>query len=334
MDPGVQRAWEAFSSVSTRLSDTKKRAMWRLAVGAPARGNGLTERQMKRAQAEALQPLQVFQEVRPLDRNGQGVPVLCADVRKLLVHACEASSFWREAFLHASTQGDVLTPILYHDEVSAGNILNPEARKKVLAAYLSFTQLRPAISREETWLPLMLVQSVVVAQVEGCLSALVRHVMKAILNNSTQTRFWLALDGRAAAFRLEGPAFFMSDMDAQRATFNNKGSAGILPCLWCSNVIAGEHWRAVPGGVPTHCSDPQLFRVRTDAQLFEAADDLRRPRSARDRAFREKAVGLNFCEESLLADAVARTLLPPSHAAVDSMHAYFEKGVCDGSAAI
>ena len=98
MDPAVQRAWEAFSSVSTRLSDTKKRAMWRLAVGAPARGNGLTERQMKRAQAEALEPLQVFQEVRPLDRNGQGVPVLCADVRKLLVHACEATISGRRPF--------------------------------------------------------------------------------------------------------------------------------------------------------------------------------------------------------------------------------------------
>lgn len=53
---------------------------------------------------------------------------------------------WRSAFkgAHAACRGE-LQPILYHDDVTCGNILTVIKNKKVTAAYLSFRELFPHV---------------------------------------------------------------------------------------------------------------------------------------------------------------------------------------------
>ena len=210
--------------------------------------------------------------------------------------------------------------------MTAGNVLAPELRKKVTAVYVSFKELRAAVSLQDAWLPFVLVQALVVDTVRGGLSALTRRILRGLHNNDTAAGFWLPLPGRAGRVRVDGQVHLVSDMDAQRATFNNKGSAGIVPCLWCSNVLAGRHADNVAGCVPVHCSRPEFFHIRTDAQWFRLADELRAICRPRDIVLREKACGLNRCLDGLLFDPAARQILPPSRATVDSTHLYFEKG--------
>lgn len=121
MPAAEKEAWDAFSAVSTRVSDRKKREMWRLARQAPpSKGAAqLSEHQMKRRRAEEL-PGQVFEELCLPARQEGRATVLCAKVRELLVHACQAQ-YWRDAFAHARAGGDLLTPVVYHDEVHAGH---------------------------------------------------------------------------------------------------------------------------------------------------------------------------------------------------------------------
>ena len=69
-----------------------------------------------------------------MEANLGTVPVLMAHIERLLRAALQ-SEFWQDAL--ATVDSRALTPILYHDEITCGNILNP-TKEKILACYVSF----------------------------------------------------------------------------------------------------------------------------------------------------------------------------------------------------
>ena len=252
--------------------------------------------------------------------QGQPVQVLLADLTKILQLASQQSTFWERALRSCSGS---LTPIIYHDEVTAGNILHPVKRKKVLAVYLGFREMRESLHLKKAWLPLALLQRQVLDTVDGGLSAVCVELLKKL--HSAQNLRGVVVPG-CGVLRVAPSSRLLSDQDAQRATYNNKGSSGIVVCLYCSNCLSAEHCHEVPGAIGIHEWDMAKFRTRTDEDFFHAVEEMRNIRGRAELALREKAMGVNRNLRGLMFDAVARRLLPPSQATVDVLHAYYSTG--------
>ena len=52
-----------------------------------------------------------------------------------------------------SSPGGRLQAVLSHDEATAGNVLNPLLRKKILLFYVTFTALESLWTSSRAWLP-------------------------------------------------------------------------------------------------------------------------------------------------------------------------------------
>ena len=267
--------------------------------------------------------------VLPASENQQE-KVLLADIVKLLQIMAQSCPAWAEALertTHGMDRATVLHPIIYHDEIVCGNILAPLKRKKVIATYVGFREMRTCLHSESAWLPVLLLQHDVIDNITGGLSALCLRLVESIHSRHATSGFQLDLPGGAKAFKIGSASALLSDQDAQRGSFSIKGSSGIVPCLYCANVLAGDHAPGVPGAVPVHEWDCSKFLRIDDESRFRAADDLLRLNRPTDIQFREKATGLNRNPQGLLFHAQARRRLPPSMACVDTLHSVFFGGV-------
>ena len=125
--------------------------------------------------------------------------------------------------------------------------------------------------------------------------------------------------------------FVISDLDALRATYGLKGSAGIKPCLWCQNILKknsslhDDHFREI------HEHDSSKFEIATNESLWAMCDHLqeRMPHMNQEtRGRMEKSMGVSYIPGSILFDQSVLSKLPPSDVCLDSMHNYFSNGVC------
>lgn len=99
MSAAEQAAWNAFAGVSTALSDRKKRAMWGIARAQALPAEQPLSAKQLRTGCEAELPRAVFVEHELPAEDGGTTVVLCADLRKLLVHVAQ-TPFWAGAFEH------------------------------------------------------------------------------------------------------------------------------------------------------------------------------------------------------------------------------------------
>ncbi|CAE7724280.1 unnamed protein product, partial [Symbiodinium microadriaticum] len=185
--------------------------------------------------------------------------------------------------------------------------------------------------RESAWLPVALLQHHVADAVLGGVSAATVQVLQHILQAANcREGFELKMGDAKCRVHLAPRAFFLADHDAQRATYCNKGSSGYKPCLWCANVLKRDAPQASTASATFAdiCESRfSSFQIASDAEIFAAADHLAGIPKAGERATMEKAYGFKFVPGSLLQDAEARQLMPPSAACNDVLHAYFCNGV-------
>ena len=127
-----------------------------------------------------------------------------------------------------------------------------------------------------------------VEDVEGGISRVTRAVVARLAGEQplrVHGDLWLSFQLHAA----------LSDMEGLRQVYSAKGSAGLRPCLLCSNVVKrdSELADADEGLVEVSAWDRRLFTPVTDEALFAVCDAmLRHPpatQKARDRL--EKNVG-------------------------------------------
>ena len=72
--------------------------------------------------------------------------------------------------------------ILAHDEITPGNLLRPQNKKKFTSFYMSFLDLsHVALRLECCWMPLGLIRTSVLDTIEGKLSCALRYILRAIL---------------------------------------------------------------------------------------------------------------------------------------------------------
>ena len=231
--------------------------------------------------------------------------------------------------------GNTLSLILYHDEITAGNALRADNRRKIVAVYWSFREFGLALRSELAWMPVACIRHTKVQEVTGGLSAVVAALMR---------RFFLgpaALSVGVVVALRTGPTlviarmgFMILDEAALKATFDFKGASGTKPCACCKNVISKSSDLVIND--PTNYlvdiseSNHSNFDLLSDEDIWRLYDVLEAQKpilgaGAFDQL--ERACGITWNQHGLLADRALRAQVKPSSSILyETMHSYFAHG--------
>jgi hypothetical protein len=273
--------------------------------------------------------------------GGEPVQFGFANIKQLLTAVATECACFRE-WLFQQSHAAPLRPILCQDETTAGNVLATDARQKIALLYMTFEQQGDLLDSPLGWLPLSAISHEQAARARGGMPA----VTAAWLRAFAAQRLGAGFTVRGVAVRIQDRIHaWISDLDAQRQTFDAKGSAGLKPCLHCANIVSksspaaadGAAARALPpGGLRFYSireSDSTKF-VPVDAADLEnvMADAMARAphMSKAQRELHERVLGFNIALDSqsnIWGCSISRRLLPLSVAMNDSMHCYFACGI-------
>ena len=230
-----------------------------------------------------------------------------------------------------SSPGGRLQAVLSHDEATAGNVLNPLLRKKILLFYVTFTALESLWTSSRAWLPVAAITHDQLQKCRGGVSGATAAFLRQWSDSALGVPFAIGLQRRMVSVKLK---IFISDLDSQRAAMAAKGSAALKPCCFCSNCIAQY--------AGDSCSDEGFRTVAEhDFDRFRQYDrqDLETcilgglarvstwPKCERD--LRERVLGFNFDGHSLWACPVSRALLHVDMIQNDALHCYWSNGICN-----
>ena len=226
--------------------------------------------------------------------------------------------------------------VFAHDEITPGNILRPDNKRKFTSFYFSFAEFGNfAIRHEVVWFHLAVLRSSIAHKVVGGLSCAVRLLLKALLGeeHGFQRGVLLPLD--------DGPTLLfaklqthLGDEAALAQGLSLKGASGIRPCIKCANVLkkASELAGHRPNElVEITCTDVARFMACDDRDIWRSYDRLAAVGAHATRAEierQERAAGLNINANGVIADLSLRPLVGPvSSLTFDWQHTYLSNGV-------
>eukprot|EP00435_Cladocopium_sp_Y103_P065439 s849_g27.t1 len=253
------------------------------------------QRQMQTLSAERLSGAKACYRMWEGPETNEVVWLPC--LGELLQHVLDVPA-WQNALSQAHAANDgLLHPILYHDDITCGNILAVLKVKQVTAVYLAFKEMKAHLALEAAWLPLLVIQRVQQDKIPGGLSAILAQLVKWLADEVRTKGLQLQVGTDHLSFRLAEQFLFLSDMEAQRATWSTKGSAGLKPCMFCSNVTSKN---ALPAGDP-HGTFHSIasaawrhFSPISDEEFANAIRHLARFTKKTEREVWEKAYGLTW----------------------------------------
>lgn len=236
--------------------------------------------------------------------------------------------------------GEGLSIVIYTDEVTPGNALAPDNARKSYLFYFTVADFKQKIRSTEAWLPICIVRSSLVKKLPGGFSRLCRDLFRIWAKSPLfQHGFVLTIDGEPLLVRCKKRIRLLVDYAAAADAWSSKGASGIVPCMWCTNVVTKSSGLAQIGNadgyvVTLACSDHSKFDVRTrDAWICIASklEHAGRDQSfgcvgRRDRA--EMSAGFTWSEDSLLQAAAddLKDFCSPEDTCVDGMHSLFASG--------
>ena len=260
---------------------------------------------------------------------GDPVRICVADIHALFQYAAAGSAPFEGLLRQAMSQGNELSLLLYHDDVQGGNILAPLPSKKITLCYVSVAEFGPRVLKSpRSWLVCGAIENALSVKLRGGLGAYIAVQVRQLLQ-ATQQPF--ALSGHSVSLRIGG---YVSDYDAQRITFACKGSAGLVCCLLCANVLRRDSKLVhSPADFFVEITESRLerFHQPTDQEIFDACDLLLRDSATMSRSAlekQEKAMGICLLPDTILFRPELRAAMPPSLVLNDCMHSYFCNGVC------
>ena len=163
--------------------------------------------------------------------------------------------------------------------------------------YLAFKEMRAHLALEAAWLPLLVIQRIQQEKIPGGLSGILAQLVKWLADEVETNGLQLQVGHEQLSFRFAEQFLFLSDMEAQRATWSTKGSAGLKPCMFCSNVTS-KH--ALPAGA-VHGTFQSIasaawrnFCPISDQEFANAARHLAGFTKKTEREAWEKAYGLTW----------------------------------------
>ena len=290
--------------------------------------------QMYRANAKVLNAIR--HEITLKTKNGDFAWVV-AHPEKILAFFCSVPPF--AALLRdtiRAARGDALRIVLEYDEVTPGNVLAPDTRRKFWAVYWSVLEFREKLSMTSVWMPFGVLRSGVVKTVLGKFSHVFAQMVRCFAH---ECRFdvGVPIDCPSGPMLLRAVpvAINLGDADALKQGLDIKGSAGMLPCGICRNCCkkgsrlpaANEYF------VDICCADVALFDARSNKDVYDCADQLSSLYGTLTKGKfedAEKMRGLNFNADGVLfANDLRDTFEPASSFTYDPMHCYVSNGVAN-----
>lgn len=227
--------------------------------------------------------------------------------------------------------GCLFDMVLYNDEASGGNILQPDSSKKVSLWYFCLQQAGFLYS-DSVWHPLALLQHRYYGEIAGGFAGAAKLIIQSVVRQNLSEGFPVQLSTGPTLLRLR-LRYMISDLDSIRGCLDLKGSAAIRCCMFCRNCLKRgtslEEYNNYFQDVGSH--EFEKFELQTDADLFLVVDQLFRQKAALTKAAfkkKEQCAGINVNEHSLLADLSLREEMPPSSFLLDVLHIYWSNGVC------
>lgn len=237
--------------------------------------------------------------------------------------------------LNLRTPGLPMDLCCYHDEIVPGNVLHPDSQRRTIAIYISFRQWKQFLGSEFVWLPVAVLRSSQLKQVQGGLS----NAIRLLLLSWTPVFHGLPVQSDDARILLPMKLWaFVMDEAAMRSMWNVKGAAGRRPCALCKNCISKPAGASLETATISSffkditCVNIRDFEAMTDADAWESVDhlDAQKNRMSKSR-FEElqKNIGMTFNPLGVLADENLREIVGISQAMFDSLHCYWiAGGIC------
>ena len=238
-------------------------------------------------------------------------------------------SFERLVQMH--TPGKPMQFIAYHDEITPGNPLLPDNRRKAVAFYVSYVDWSVVRNCEHAWLPVAVLRSSVAKEVVGGFSAAFAALIRSWLPHLRGMAIRTATKSIHLTMTWTGT---IMDEKAIMESWNAKGAAGKKPCLLCINCISKPLGTTLGDAADAYFHDIawasiENFQKMSDEDAWEAADHLHEqfPRMNKG-AFEElqRNIGFNYNQHGLLWAQDLRWLVKPSSSCFDILHCYFAAG--------
>ena len=282
----------------------------------------------------------------PLFRDiilSDSVRVPIAHPAAMLSHAASTCDTFGSFLFHRaqtipSTPNNPWHLAIYSDEITLGNPMKTDNRRKVQAMYWSILELGPHhMSSEYAWMFLTMARSHLVNALPAAMSEFAKLALKSFFDPSSdfqrggilvQTKLGNAL----LFFKL---SVMVGDERALKDTWQSKGASGLLCCFLCRNIVPKSSELDTADATstlqPSTTLDPRLIIPQTDESLRTAVQMLRDQVGVLGKgAFKDltRALGINFCPSGLLFDNQLMTHLQPTEMTMyDWMHCYLVSGV-------
>ena len=235
------------------------------------------------------------------------------------------------------------TIILYHDEVTPGNIAAPQNLRKFTAFYMSFVELGELLQHSCFWMHIGFIRSIeVVNKYPGGLSRICRLLWRHILlsdENFHSSGVLLTINEDHFVVHAD-PGSGFGDLDSLWKTFDAKNDSGTRPCMLCLKTLKKGTLTDPSSGlkldktfVEIDCLDEGKFVGATDATVWQAMDTLVNTfRAGKTSATQfekiEQSHGFSCNPAGLLMDLELRRLVKPvSMYTMDWPHIYLCQGI-------
>lgn len=302
-----------------------------------------TRKVIKRARVEDMR---IETPYGPLFREisvGNGVNLPIAHPAAMLHHACsQCETFGRFLFQraqsHPSTPDQPWHIAVYSDEITMGNALKPDNRRKVQACYWTITELGPHhMSSEISWFFLTLGRSHIVSTLPGGMSEFMKLAIRSFFDPTSDfLKGGLLLDtalGKVLLFCKV--SILVGDERSIKDTWAIKGASGTMCCFLCRNVVlpSSELHTTDPTSTlqPSTNLDATKVIPQTRASLMDSVRTLREQAGVLGvGAFNTlcQSLGLNYVPNGILFDTDLMTYLDPVEMSMyDWMHCYVVAGV-------
>ena len=199
----------------------------------------------------------------------------------LVSYFCVASLFFRELMQRTMDRVGIgfLHLVLYIDEVTPGNVLSPDNKRKAHCIYVSIMEFGiDVLFKTAAWLPVALLRSSVVKRVSGGLSCCCRLLLESWFCGQP-----LQLESLGCVVDVTPPRIarcrfgrLLADADALRAVNSIKGHNGLKPCCACRNCMLKDHPSCTVDSYQTDicCFEFDRFDPATDDDFWTFTDRL------------------------------------------------------------
>jgi hypothetical protein len=173
--------------------------------------------------------------------------------------------------------------IVYSDEVSPGNQLSHDNRRKLQCIYWSFFEFGPdALQHENAWFVLTAVRSQAIKALDGGMSHLVGALLQDVFFDDSAHDISVAgchvvfVDSQRGSIYANF-GMKVADEAALKAVLLCKGASGSKPCFQCLDCVDDDlaPQAAARNLVPMTCVDINAFKPQTDKRIHIALQRLR-----------------------------------------------------------